>query len=185
MSMTAMITIHPRRKAGELNRNSTEVEIRRDFVETLFDRPLCEAAQSVNLCVTSFKQVCRRLGISRWPYTRIRTHSDPAVNPECATSRPTLDDDDAVSWNSASPIASWAESSSTCDAFRNDATEAEEEMIAFFNTEFGELEARSEWNTTWLPPLHIKDEGNMGQACSQGAWEAWPMATQAWGAWRA
>eukprot|EP00961_Rhodomonas_salina_P239919 3241196-Rhodomonas_salina.1 len=38
----------------------------------LFHLPLDEAAEAIGICSTALKNVCRKLGVSRWPYRRVR-----------------------------------------------------------------------------------------------------------------
>ena len=42
-----------------------------DTLRKHFDKPLIEAAYKLNLCPTSLKRKCRKLGITRWPYRRV------------------------------------------------------------------------------------------------------------------
>lgn len=46
------------------------VAIDRESVAQFFHLPIHEAARHLNICVTSLKKVCRRLGYNRWPYVK-------------------------------------------------------------------------------------------------------------------
>jgi len=41
-----------------------------ETLKTMFDRPQPEAAKELGISLTTLKQVCRRLGLHRWPYRR-------------------------------------------------------------------------------------------------------------------
>jgi hypothetical protein len=43
------------------------VELNLNLLESKFDMRLSDAAKSLGISTTSFKQVCRKLGIARWP----------------------------------------------------------------------------------------------------------------------
>mmetsp|Transcript_62831 Transcript_62831/g.148835 ORF Transcript_62831/g.148835 Transcript_62831/m.148835 type:complete len:181 (-) Transcript_62831:98-640(-) len=40
----------------------------RDDLQQMFHLPLAEAACQIGLCETTFKKVCRRLGLEQWPF---------------------------------------------------------------------------------------------------------------------
>ena len=59
------------------------VELTVQRLEELFCLPLNEAAKHLGVCETSLKSACRKIGITKWPYrkvkscTEIYTHSLP------------------------------------------------------------------------------------------------------------
>jgi hypothetical protein len=72
-SKNARVQLFPRRKAGdtvhpEKGRQPLKVDL--DTVYSMFGMPQAEAARLLGLSLTTLKQVCRKLGVSRWPYTR-------------------------------------------------------------------------------------------------------------------
>ena len=72
-----MVCIYPRRKAGEKDagtpaRGRPAIQLGYSAVATLFDIPQKEAAQRLGISLTGLKVVSRKLGISRWPYTRVK-----------------------------------------------------------------------------------------------------------------
>eukprot|EP00287_Rhodomonas_sp_CCMP768_P010122 CAMPEP_0196735716 /NCGR_PEP_ID=MMETSP1091-20130531/14045_1 /TAXON_ID=302021 /ORGANISM="Rhodomonas sp., Strain CCMP768" /LENGTH=173 /DNA_ID=CAMNT_0042079375 /DNA_START=24 /DNA_END=545 /DNA_ORIENTATION=+ len=64
--------IVPRRKPGQTSRQRQQpvVEITEEIVAKLFRYPLPQAADMLGIGATSMKNVCRRLGIKKWPYVR-------------------------------------------------------------------------------------------------------------------
>jgi len=68
------VWIYPRRKAGESGatpaRGRNPVQLTRSAVAALFPTPQADAAQVLGISITALKAVCRKLGISRWPYMR-------------------------------------------------------------------------------------------------------------------
>lgn len=46
------------------------VTLDRDAIAQFFHMPIHDAARHLNICVTSLKKVCRRLGYDRWPYVK-------------------------------------------------------------------------------------------------------------------
>ena len=73
-----MVWIYPRRKAGgsgaapAKSRGRQPMELTRSAVATLFSTPQGDAAQVLGISLTALKTVCRKLGISRWPYVRVK-----------------------------------------------------------------------------------------------------------------
>ncbi|CAN0279259.1 unnamed protein product [Discosporangium mesarthrocarpum] len=45
--------------------------VNRAVLETYFDRPLDEAGRALGVSTTIVKRLCRKMGISRWPYRQI------------------------------------------------------------------------------------------------------------------
>lgn len=39
-----------------------------------FHKPLAQVAKELNVCMTLIKRVCRRHGITRWPYRKVTFH---------------------------------------------------------------------------------------------------------------
>jgi hypothetical protein len=82
------VIIHPRykrRAIGDptrhrLGRNSEEdtcrsneaLECTLSVLKLHFDKPLYEASQVMGFCSTTIKRCCRKLGISKWPFQRIK-----------------------------------------------------------------------------------------------------------------
>jgi len=59
----------PRRKAGCLNDpQRSPVMVTPDVLQSLFKFPLAVASQKLGLSATTIKKLCRKLGISKWPY---------------------------------------------------------------------------------------------------------------------
>ena len=75
-------------------------------VERFFDRPLTEAAEAFGVSVTTMKQICRKFGVSRWPYKRQRrvssssSCSKPATAPSESAEPTTLASHVAPTWTS-------------------------------------------------------------------------------------
>eukprot|EP00287_Rhodomonas_sp_CCMP768_P010094 CAMPEP_0196735546 /NCGR_PEP_ID=MMETSP1091-20130531/13952_1 /TAXON_ID=302021 /ORGANISM="Rhodomonas sp., Strain CCMP768" /LENGTH=133 /DNA_ID=CAMNT_0042079197 /DNA_START=20 /DNA_END=418 /DNA_ORIENTATION=- len=115
------IVVHPRRKAGEAQRDRKHVRLSADLIESLFDRPLPEAAQIVGLGETAFKQACRKLGVLRWPYSS-RDQQEPGSTLQRAEVAP----------QEALPSSSESTTTETGQSI-----EVEEDLFAFFIDQFG------------------------------------------------
>ena len=65
------VRLRPRRRTWDRNRpKHEEVDLTVEALTALFGMRLADAARSLGVSVTTFKAVCRRLGIERWPYSR-------------------------------------------------------------------------------------------------------------------
>ena len=68
------VRLFPRRKAGEprnsLPRGRAPLKVDGHAIQSLFDRPQGEAAKQLGISTTAMKQLCRKFGIVRWPYSR-------------------------------------------------------------------------------------------------------------------
>lgn len=42
-----------------------------------FEQPLRQAARELNVSINYLKRACRRAGIKRWPYKKVRCRLDP------------------------------------------------------------------------------------------------------------
>jgi hypothetical protein len=71
----ANIQVHlfPRRKAGDTvfpEKGRLPVKVDRKTIEDMFGMPQPHAARALGISLTSLKQVCRKLGVTRWPCQR-------------------------------------------------------------------------------------------------------------------
>ena len=71
----ANIQVHlfPRRKAGDTvfpEKGRLPVKVDRKTIEAMFGMPQPHAARTLGISLTSLKQVCRKLGVTRWPCQR-------------------------------------------------------------------------------------------------------------------
>ena len=69
------VRIFPRRKVGEEStlapkKNRSPVCFDMMSISPFFDVPQSDAAKNLGISLTALKQVCRKLGLSRWPYVR-------------------------------------------------------------------------------------------------------------------
>jgi len=71
------VSLFPRRKAGQTaaERKAKKGEARpmtldRKSIEALFGKPQAKAANDLGIALTTLKQLCRKMGIVRWPYQR-------------------------------------------------------------------------------------------------------------------
>jgi hypothetical protein len=75
-SEAAPVKIFSRRKVGESShqcprgRRRCPLEFNLETISAMSNMPQAHAALKLGVSVTSMKQICRRLGIDRWPYTR-------------------------------------------------------------------------------------------------------------------
>jgi hypothetical protein len=80
MSMSVgdtLVRMFPRRKRDEKEtdtmpcRGRPAMTLNLEAVQAKFGLPQQEAARALGISVTSLKQVCRKLGVRRWPYHRV------------------------------------------------------------------------------------------------------------------
>ncbi len=74
MAGEAETTVHlrPRRRTWDRNRELREaVDLTVEALTALFGMRAPDAARSLGIGVNTFKKICRRLGIERWPDSRI------------------------------------------------------------------------------------------------------------------
>jgi len=73
-SPNAAVQLYPRRKAGStgspIPKGRSPMLLSYQCIASLFGRPQSEAAERLGISLTSLKQVCRKLGVPRWPYAR-------------------------------------------------------------------------------------------------------------------
>ncbi|KAJ1483195.1 hypothetical protein T484DRAFT_1801352 [Baffinella frigidus] len=58
---------------------SRAVFVHRSILEGMMHLPRDQAARSLGLCSTTFKQVCRRAGVKKWPYRRALLDTTRAI----------------------------------------------------------------------------------------------------------
>ena len=90
------VHLFPRRKAGQprnmYGRGRSPLQVDEHAVTSLFGRPQGEAAQQLGISITAMKQLCRKLGIERWPYMRQKKQgSARAATRACAVVSPAAD----------------------------------------------------------------------------------------------
>jgi len=80
-SPNAAVQLYPRRKAGKtgspIQKGRSPMLLSYQGVASLFGRPQPEAAERLGISLTSLKEVCRKLGVPRWPYRRGVLVGDP------------------------------------------------------------------------------------------------------------
>ena len=69
------VWLFPRRKNGQGASTSTEkgrppLKVGIESIQPLFGLPQKDAAKALGISLTALKQVCRKLGVVRWPYWR-------------------------------------------------------------------------------------------------------------------
>lgn len=71
------VLVYPRRKMGEEKMGSERppVVVTREYLEQNFHMPLTAVSKKLNLSATVLKQLCRRVGIPKWPYKRRKRNS--------------------------------------------------------------------------------------------------------------
>ena len=78
MHESGAVRIFPRHKLGD-DRTASELErlrgrspllVSHEMVEAKFQLKQKDAAIEFGISLTAFKQVCRKLGVDRWPYRR-------------------------------------------------------------------------------------------------------------------
>eukprot|EP00960_Hanusia_phi_P049028 759321-Hanusia_phi.AAC.2 len=105
------IRLFPRRKLGEdegPQKGRLPLVIDITTLQNLYGVPLVKAAKILGISLTTLKQVCRRLGIQRWPYQKPRkvetvllpTLTDTLTDRSVKTSAEDVDDDAAEAMES-------------------------------------------------------------------------------------
>ena len=67
------VYLFPRRKSGDSDvpvKGRLPIQLDRESIASMFRMPQPEASRALGVSLTALKQVCRKLGISRWPYQR-------------------------------------------------------------------------------------------------------------------
>ena len=83
------MTVFPRRKFAEAGQPARPdgVQISKAQLEDLFHLPLPQAAMELGICTTSAKKLCRKFGISKWPYCSWKAKPDRRKQSDQATGR--------------------------------------------------------------------------------------------------
>mmetsp|Transcript_19250 Transcript_19250/g.63676 ORF Transcript_19250/g.63676 Transcript_19250/m.63676 type:complete len:184 (-) Transcript_19250:137-688(-) len=71
--LPSTVQLFPRRKLGDSDipqRGRAPLTIDLPVIQSLFSIPQVEACKVLGVSLTAMKQLCRKLGVSRWPYTR-------------------------------------------------------------------------------------------------------------------
>ena len=101
------VLLFPRRKAGDPTRQKFQgvypMCIERDSIVALFDSPQAQAAQHLGISITALKQVCRKLGVSRWPFCRGKKRTSTLPN----ALRASFTINEILSFNGEPEKASW------------------------------------------------------------------------------
>ena len=110
-SPNAAVQLYPRRKAGTtgspIPKGRSPMLLSYQGVASLFGRPQTEAAERLGISLTSLKQVCRKLGVPRWPYARpskaasAKRRMQAAVDIEAAQTKAEESDSSDASHSSA------------------------------------------------------------------------------------
>lgn len=106
-NLNAAVQLFPRRKAGTssspIPKGRSPMLFSYHAVSSLFGTPQTDAAQRLGISLTSLKQVCRKLGVARWPYARPRkaNHRVRAAVEAVQTRAEESDSSDACSQSSA------------------------------------------------------------------------------------
>ena len=65
--------VFTRRRAGQPARLSSDpVALTKSRLEALFNLPIRDAADILGISITALKKACRRIGVERWPYKKVR-----------------------------------------------------------------------------------------------------------------
>jgi hypothetical protein len=85
----AHVRLFPRRKliGGEIpEKGRAPLKVDMAAIQALFGRPQSDAAKEIGISLTALKQICRKLGIQRWPYQRLCKSGRKSAKPASATS---------------------------------------------------------------------------------------------------
>lgn len=89
MPAGAHVRLFPRRKliGGEIpEKGRAPLKVDMADIQALFGRPQSDAAKDIGISLTALKQICRKLGIQRWPYQRPCKSGRKYAKPASATS---------------------------------------------------------------------------------------------------
>ena len=64
------------------------VELTVQRLEELFSLPLNEAAKHLGVCETSLKSACRKIGITKWPYRKVKNCTEICTHSLSLSIRP-------------------------------------------------------------------------------------------------
>jgi hypothetical protein len=95
------VLVIPRPTADDAFRSGSPVELTKEMLKSKFDMRLSDAAKSLGISITSFKQVCRKLGLARWP-RRLRPRP-PRTGAHAASVRRAESDDDEDNMEEEAP----------------------------------------------------------------------------------
>lgn len=72
--------VFTRRRAGQPARLSSDpVALTKSRLEALFNLPIRDAADILGISITALKKACRRIGVERWPYKKVRAFCSPGM----------------------------------------------------------------------------------------------------------
>lgn len=73
---TEFVALYPRKKIGiQVQANPDPVLLDKEALSALYHLPLKEAAKALGICPTAIKTACRKLGLTKWPYRKLRKQS--------------------------------------------------------------------------------------------------------------
>jgi hypothetical protein len=87
----AHVRLFPRRKliGGEIpEKGRAPLKVDMSAIQALFCRPQSDAAKEIGISLTALKQICRKLGIQRWPYQRLCKSGRKYAKPASAADTP-------------------------------------------------------------------------------------------------
>ena len=67
MDARKVVHVIPRSSSQDAFPTSSPVDVDLETLKSKFGMRLSDAAKSLGISMTSFKQVCRKLGVARWP----------------------------------------------------------------------------------------------------------------------
>ncbi|EKX35346.1 hypothetical protein GUITHDRAFT_118470 [Guillardia theta CCMP2712] len=79
-SLPKKVRLLPRRKRRSSVESPKEVVLGMDQISSLFHLPQCEAAQQMGISLSALKNVCRKVGLDKWPYKRKYSSTKGAQN---------------------------------------------------------------------------------------------------------
>eukprot|EP00961_Rhodomonas_salina_P213410 2882183-Rhodomonas_salina.1 len=102
--------LYPRKKQNVLSPepNRKVLTINKARIESMFHMPIKDAADQLDICVTSLKRVCRSLGINKWPYVKVSCKK-PEDSPEHEAFAFPHQATDASQASTPPPVSPWSE----------------------------------------------------------------------------
>eukprot|EP00961_Rhodomonas_salina_P298775 3938363-Rhodomonas_salina.1 len=134
------VLVYPRRKHGQerLGSERPPVVVTREYLESNYNIPLTVVAKNLNISATVLKQLCRRVGIAKWPYKRpklalnhkLARQAKTENNIAASNSFPVQDQRSAMSWRSQQPRSSCPDQGAT-SCFPEEPKQAYPAQVAF------------------------------------------------------
>ena len=148
------------------------VEVNSSAIRELFGIPQPIAAKMLGISLTSLKQVCRKIGVLRWPYRRGENRSKACAGPSsnCTDGPPHIDStSNHFSVQSPDVVNDWEQSDHESLLSRTSSTSSD--AVSLSNAPVSMTFARSH-GRCYVPPSKTMHEGGCTRIISQKCCES-------------